>query len=135
MTRCFLFAVLLSVAFVMRAWGKQLGVDDKIEMLADANRELTKALGIEVVSKLSFISCVTCDMALSCRYLFLVFDMSGLRRWTLDPASRVRFLCGCPYIRKKAAPLGVVCQWEKRHKQKYSVCSIFDRGGTLFVYA
>lgn len=34
--------------FVMRAWGKQLGVEDKIEMFADANRELTKALGIEV---------------------------------------------------------------------------------------
>ena len=41
--------VCLSVndAFVMRAWGKEQGVGDKILMLADGNAEFTKATGLE----------------------------------------------------------------------------------------
>jgi len=35
-------------AFVMDAWGKDRGVDDKILMLADGNAEYTKKLGLEL---------------------------------------------------------------------------------------
>ena len=35
-------------AFVMDAWGKDRGVGDKIQMLADGNGEYTKALGLEL---------------------------------------------------------------------------------------
>lgn len=31
---------------VMRAWGKTLGVEDKVRMLGDGNAEFTKALGL-----------------------------------------------------------------------------------------
>ena len=34
--------------FVMNAWGKQAGVDDKIVMAADGNGEFTRALGLEM---------------------------------------------------------------------------------------
>ncbi len=33
--------------FVMHAWGKDLGVGDKVMMLADGNGDYTKALGLE----------------------------------------------------------------------------------------
>ena len=33
-------------AFVMRAWGQDLNVGDKILLLADGNQEFTKALGV-----------------------------------------------------------------------------------------
>jgi glutaredoxin/glutathione-dependent peroxiredoxin len=33
-------------AFVMGAWGKDQGVDDKIRMLADGNGEFTRAVGL-----------------------------------------------------------------------------------------
>ncbi len=33
-------------AFVMDAWGKDQGVDDKVMMLADGNGEFTKAVGL-----------------------------------------------------------------------------------------
>ena len=71
--------------------------------------------------------------------------VSGLRRWTLEPASRARFssltswllfsalltwkstltgnehsrACGCLYTRKKAAPLGVMCQRVRRKKRTF----------------
>ena len=32
--------------FVMQAWGKQAGADDKVEMLADGNGDFSKALGV-----------------------------------------------------------------------------------------
>jgi peroxiredoxin len=35
-------------AFVMDAWGKDQGVEDKVMMLADGNGEFTKALGLEM---------------------------------------------------------------------------------------
>jgi peroxiredoxin len=35
-------------AFVMDAWGKDRGVGDKIEMLADGNGDFTRALGLEL---------------------------------------------------------------------------------------
>uniref|UniRef100_A0A0C9RGU8 Glutaredoxin-dependent peroxiredoxin n=1 Tax=Wollemia nobilis TaxID=56998 RepID=A0A0C9RGU8_9CONI len=35
-------------AFVMKAWGKDLNVGDKVFLLADGNREFTKALGVEL---------------------------------------------------------------------------------------
>ncbi|HET9018886.1 MAG TPA: peroxiredoxin, partial [Acetobacteraceae bacterium] len=35
-------------AFVMGAWGKDQGVDDKILMLADGSGAFTKALGLEL---------------------------------------------------------------------------------------
>lgn len=35
-------------AFVMDAWGKDRNVGDKIEMLADGNGDLTRALGLEL---------------------------------------------------------------------------------------
>lgn len=35
-------------AFVMNAWGKDRGVEDKILMLADGNGDYTKALGLEL---------------------------------------------------------------------------------------
>lgn len=35
-------------AFVMDAWGKDQGVDDKVMMLADGSGEFTKALGLEL---------------------------------------------------------------------------------------
>ena len=34
--------------FVMNAWGKQAGVDDKVVMAADGNGEFTPALGLEM---------------------------------------------------------------------------------------
>ncbi|MDO9125429.1 MULTISPECIES: peroxiredoxin [Alphaproteobacteria] len=34
-------------AFVMGAWGKQQGADEKVTMLADGNGDFTKALGLE----------------------------------------------------------------------------------------
>ena len=34
--------------FVMHAWGKDRGVDDKVMMLADGNGEYVKALGLEL---------------------------------------------------------------------------------------
>lgn len=34
--------------FVMHAWGKQAGVEDRIVMAADGNGELTRALGLEL---------------------------------------------------------------------------------------
>ena len=75
--------------------------------------------------------------------------VASLRRWTLDPASRgsipvsalsVGFSAlptrkssltgnehsrsrGCPYTRKKAAPLGVTCQQVKRQKKLVASCS------------
>ena len=36
--------------FVMDAWGKDQGVDEKVRMLADGNGDYSKALGIEVDS-------------------------------------------------------------------------------------
>ena len=35
-------------AFVMKAWGEDRGVGDKIVMLADGNGDYTKALGLEL---------------------------------------------------------------------------------------
>lgn len=35
-------------AFVMDAWGKAVGVDGQILMLADGSASLTKALGVEL---------------------------------------------------------------------------------------
>ncbi|MEQ8166919.1 MAG: peroxiredoxin [Alphaproteobacteria bacterium] len=35
-------------AFVMKAWGDQQNVDDKVLMLADGNAEFTRALGLEL---------------------------------------------------------------------------------------
>ena len=35
-------------AFVMNAWGKSAGVDDKVTMLADGNGTFAKALGLEM---------------------------------------------------------------------------------------
>jgi peroxiredoxin len=35
-------------AFVMGAWGKASGVDDKVTMLADGNGEFVKAVGLEM---------------------------------------------------------------------------------------
>lgn len=35
-------------AFVMQAWGKDRGIDDKITMLADGSGDYTKALGLEL---------------------------------------------------------------------------------------
>jgi peroxiredoxin (alkyl hydroperoxide reductase subunit C) len=35
-------------AFVMGAWGKDQGTDDKVTMLADGSAALTKALGLEL---------------------------------------------------------------------------------------
>ena len=35
-------------AFVMGAWGKAQGADDKVLMLADGNGEFTKAMGLEM---------------------------------------------------------------------------------------
>jgi glutaredoxin/glutathione-dependent peroxiredoxin len=35
-------------AFVMKAWGKSLNTDGKVDMLADGNGEYTKALGLEL---------------------------------------------------------------------------------------
>jgi glutaredoxin/glutathione-dependent peroxiredoxin len=35
-------------AFVMRAWGKDQNVGDKVMMLADGNGEFTKAVGLEM---------------------------------------------------------------------------------------
>lgn len=35
-------------AFVMGAWGKELGADDKVHMLADGSAAYTKALGLEL---------------------------------------------------------------------------------------
>jgi len=35
-------------AFVMGAWGKDQGVDDKVRMLADGSAEFTKKLGLEL---------------------------------------------------------------------------------------
>eukprot|EP00499_Haloplacidia_sp_CaronLabIsolate_P009673 CAMPEP_0196777842 /NCGR_PEP_ID=MMETSP1104-20130614/5459_1 /TAXON_ID=33652 /ORGANISM="Cafeteria sp., Strain Caron Lab Isolate" /LENGTH=163 /DNA_ID=CAMNT_0042148011 /DNA_START=74 /DNA_END=565 /DNA_ORIENTATION=+ len=40
--------VAVNDAFVMSAWGKSLGTEGKIRMLADAKADLTKALGIEL---------------------------------------------------------------------------------------
>ena len=42
--------VCLSVndAFVMGAWGKDRGADDKVRLVADGNGDLTKALGLEM---------------------------------------------------------------------------------------
>ncbi|SDE21849.1 MULTISPECIES: peroxiredoxin [Kordiimonas] len=34
--------------FVMNAWGKSAGVEDKVVMLADGNAEFAKALGLEM---------------------------------------------------------------------------------------
>ncbi|MCJ9427630.1 peroxiredoxin [Kordiimonas marina] len=34
--------------FVMNAWGKDQGADDKVVMLADGNADFTKALGMEL---------------------------------------------------------------------------------------
>jgi peroxiredoxin len=34
--------------FVMSAWGRHLGTDDKITMLADGNGDYTRALGLEL---------------------------------------------------------------------------------------
>lgn len=34
--------------FVMSAWGKQSGADDKVTMLADGNGDFAKALGLDV---------------------------------------------------------------------------------------
>ncbi len=34
--------------FVMSAWGRDRGVDDKIQMLADGNGDYTRALGLEL---------------------------------------------------------------------------------------
>ncbi|MEE4163511.1 MAG: peroxiredoxin [Woeseiaceae bacterium] len=34
--------------FVMNAWGKDRGVDDKVKMLADGNGDYVKALGLEL---------------------------------------------------------------------------------------
>lgn len=34
--------------FVMHAWGKDAGVEDKVVMLADGNGDFTKALGLEL---------------------------------------------------------------------------------------
>jgi peroxiredoxin (alkyl hydroperoxide reductase subunit C) len=34
-------------AFVMGAWGKDQGVDDKVVMLADGSAAFTKAMGLE----------------------------------------------------------------------------------------
>lgn len=35
-------------AYVMQAWGKQFDVDGKVQLWADGNGELTKALGLEL---------------------------------------------------------------------------------------
>jgi peroxiredoxin len=35
-------------AFVMRAWKESLGVGDEVLLLSDGNRELTRALGVEL---------------------------------------------------------------------------------------
>ncbi len=35
-------------AFVMKAWGDQQNVDDKVLMLADGNAEFTRSLGLEL---------------------------------------------------------------------------------------
>jgi peroxiredoxin len=35
-------------AFVMKAWGEDRGVGDKVRMIADGNGDLTKALGLEM---------------------------------------------------------------------------------------
>lgn len=35
-------------AFVMKAWGKAQGTEEKVDMLADGNAEYTKALGLEL---------------------------------------------------------------------------------------
>jgi peroxiredoxin len=35
-------------AFVMDAWGKQVGVSDKVMMLADGNAQFAKAIGVEL---------------------------------------------------------------------------------------
>src|SRR4249919_3851181 len=34
--------------FVMNAWGKSVGVGDKVKMLADGNGEYARALGLEL---------------------------------------------------------------------------------------
>lgn len=34
--------------FVMDAWGKDRGADDKVQMIADGNGDFTKALGLEL---------------------------------------------------------------------------------------
>lgn len=34
--------------FVMHAWGKDAGVEDKVAMLADGNGDFTKAIGLEL---------------------------------------------------------------------------------------
>ena len=35
-------------AFVMRAWGKDQGINDEVALLADGNGDFTKALGLEM---------------------------------------------------------------------------------------
>jgi len=40
--------VAVNDAFVMEAWGKSVGADDKVMMLADGSALFTKALGVEL---------------------------------------------------------------------------------------
>jgi len=40
--------VAVNDVFVMSAWGRHLGVEDKITMLADGNGDYTRALGLEL---------------------------------------------------------------------------------------
>jgi len=41
-----IWCVSVNDAFVMHAWGKSAGADDKVRMLADGSAELAKALGL-----------------------------------------------------------------------------------------
>lgn len=42
-----IYCVAVNDVFVMDAWGKSLGVDGKVTMLADGNGNFTKAVGLE----------------------------------------------------------------------------------------
>jgi peroxiredoxin (alkyl hydroperoxide reductase subunit C) len=43
-----IWCVSVNDAFVMHAWGKALGVGDRVRMIADGSALLTKALGLEL---------------------------------------------------------------------------------------
>ncbi|HTV11714.1 MAG TPA: peroxiredoxin [Acidimicrobiales bacterium] len=43
-----IFCVAVNDPYVMAAWGRSQGVEDKVTMLADGNGELARAMGLEV---------------------------------------------------------------------------------------
>ena len=43
-----IFCVSVNDAYVMSAWGRSQGVEDKIAMLADGNGELARAMGLDL---------------------------------------------------------------------------------------